>query len=90
MIWNELPTRSHRWDWNTGPTPAPELGEGRELKGVRVVTLELLVRMKLTSFHLKDQAHLKDLEEAGLITAEIEASLSPILRDRLAQVTASE
>lgn len=70
------------------PEPAPELGEGRELKGVRVVSLEHLVRMKLTSFRAKDEAHLKDLDDAGLLTPEIEATLSPVLRERLAQMRA--
>jgi hypothetical protein len=46
--------------------------------------------MKLTSFRLKDQAHIKDLEEAGLITPEIEAGLSPVLRERLAQIRAHD
>ncbi len=46
--------------------------------------------MKLTSFRLKDQAHLKDLDEAGLITPELENGLSEILRARLAHVRASE
>src|SRR5882672_8634424 len=32
-----------------------------------VVTLEALVRMKLTSFRLKDQVHLQDMLEIGLI-----------------------
>jgi hypothetical protein len=31
---------------------------------------------------------LKDLDEAGAITAEVEATLSPELRDRLEQVRA--
>lgn len=44
------------------------------------------VRMKLTSFRLKDQTHGQHLDEAGLITPELEAALSPILRDRLAEV----
>jgi hypothetical protein len=46
--------------------------------------------MKLTSFRLKDQAHLKDLEEVGLISAEMEAALPAILRARLAQVRAHD
>jgi hypothetical protein len=46
--------------------------------------------MKLISFRLKDQTHLKDLDEQGLITPEIEASLSPVLRERLAQVRAHD
>jgi hypothetical protein len=49
-----------------------------------------LVRMELTSFRLRDQTHLKDMEEAGLITPSIEAGLSPIQRERLAQVRAHD
>ena len=49
-----------------------------------------LVKMKLTSFRLKDKTHLKDLDEAGLITPEIEAGLSEPLRERLKEVRASE
>jgi hypothetical protein len=42
--------------------------------------------MKLTSFRAKDEAHLKDLDEAGLITPVIEAELSPTLLARLHQM----
>jgi len=47
-----------------------------------------LVRMKVTSFRAKDEAHVKDLDDAGLITSEVEAGLSPELTERLAQVRA--
>jgi hypothetical protein len=70
------------------PEPTPELGACRTVKGLRVMPLDRLVHMKLTSFRAKDEAHLKDLDEAGLITPEIEAGLSPILAQRLAQVRA--
>lgn len=49
-----------------------------------------LIRMKLTSFRLRDQMHLKDLDEAGLITPDAEAGLSTFLAERLAQVRAHE
>jgi hypothetical protein len=68
--------------------PVPDLGEGRRVRGVRLIELENLVRMKLTSFRLKDGAHIIDLDEAGLITPEIEAGLSPVLRQRLAEARA--
>ncbi|MGA2136734.1 MAG: hypothetical protein ABSH50_30970 [Bryobacteraceae bacterium] len=68
--------------------PTPDLGPYREIHGLRLVPLADLVRMKLTSFRLKDQTHLKDLDEIGLITPEIDASLPPVLADRLAQVRA--
>jgi len=73
----------------TDPVTVPALGPSRTLQGVRLIDLADLVRMKLTSFRLKDQMHLKDLEEAGLLTPEIERSLSPVLLERLAAVRSS-
>ncbi len=67
----------------------PGLGKARILNGVRLVPVSDLVRMKLTSFRLKDQMHLKDLDEAGVIGPEIEAGLSPVLRERLQSVRAA-
>jgi hypothetical protein len=72
------------------PEPTPELGTGRTIHGIRLVPLVDLVRMKLTSFRLKDQTHIKDLDEAGLISSEIEASLTPALADRLRMVRATD
>ncbi len=48
-----------------------------------------LVTMKLTSFRLKDQVHIQDMDSVELITAEIEQQLSDTLRERLAQVRRS-
>jgi hypothetical protein len=70
--------------------PVPQLGPGNRIHGIRLISIADLVRMKLTSFRLKDQAHLKDMDEAHLITAEIEGHLSDALRARLAQIRASE
>jgi hypothetical protein len=72
------------------PEPAPDIGPCRILHGVRLVPLADLIRMKLTSFRSKDETHLKDLDEVGLITPEIEAGLSEILSMRLAQLRARE
>jgi hypothetical protein len=49
--------------------PAPELDESEPGPDFPVPTLEALVRMKLTSFRLKDQVHLLDLLEIGLVDA---------------------
>lgn len=68
---------------------APEMGGCRVLHGVRLIPVEDLIRMKLTSFRLKDAMHLKDLDEVGVITPEIESKLSPIQQDRMRQVRAS-
>jgi hypothetical protein len=49
-----------------------------------------LVRMKLTSYRLKDRVHIQNLDGVGLIDAEVEKGLSELLRTRLAEVRASE
>jgi hypothetical protein len=66
----------------------PEMGAFRTLKGIRLVPVEDLIRMKLTSFRAKDEAHLKDMDEAGLITPAIEANLLPLHQERLRQTRA--
>lgn len=49
------------------PLPAPDVSESETTDAFRLVTLEALVRMKLTSFRDKDRTHLRDLLEVGLI-----------------------
>lgn len=66
--------------------PVPEMRPSRTIKGVRLVPVADLIQMKLTSFRLKDQMHLKDLDEVGVITPDIEARLPKVLLERLAQV----
>jgi signal recognition particle subunit SEC65 len=61
----------------------------RTAEGILLAPVADLVKMKLTSFRMKDQLHLKDLDSARLITPEIEASLPEILRARLAAVRAT-
>jgi len=72
----------------TDPEPIPGLGTGRTIRGISVTPLAHLVTMKLISFRAKDEAHINDLDEQGLITPEIEAGLPPVLRDRLAKARA--
>jgi hypothetical protein len=48
--------------------PAPDVGESEiSAAGFRVVLLEALVRMKLTSYRRKDQVHILDIIDVGLI-----------------------
>jgi len=61
----------------------------RSPRGYWIAPVGDLVRMKLTSFRLKDQVHIQDLDSAHLITPEIEAALGSVLRARLAEVRAS-
>jgi hypothetical protein len=70
------------------PEPTPELGTARQIKGLRLIPLADLIHLKLASFRIKDQMYLVDLDEAGIITPEVETGLSPILAERLAQVRA--
>jgi len=50
------------------------------------VTLEALVRMKLTSFRDKDRTHLRDMLEIGLIGDSWTSRLGPKLGARLQQL----
>jgi hypothetical protein len=47
--------------------PTPAVGESEPGPDFPVPTLDALVRMKLTSFRLKDKVHLLDLLDVGLI-----------------------
>jgi hypothetical protein len=69
--------------------PVPEFSPNAEtVEGILLAPVADLVRMKLTSYRLKDKVHIQDLDGVGLITPEIEAGLSPELRERLAAVRA--
>ncbi len=72
------------------PEATPNLGPPNRIRELQVMPLADLVRMKLTSFRAKDEAHVVDLDEAGLITPEIESILSPVLRERLARARQRE
>ena len=66
--------------------PAPDVAESEKPAGVRVVALEALVRMKLTSFRRKDQVHLLDMLEVGLIDAAWTSRFEPRLAARLQEL----
>jgi hypothetical protein len=48
---------------------APDVTESEVTETFRLLTLEALVRMKLTAFRDKDRTHLRDLIEVGLLDA---------------------
>lgn len=52
------------------PIPTPDVSESEETAAFRLVSLDALVRMKLTSFRDKDRTYLRDLLEVGLVNAE--------------------
>ena len=51
----------------TTPVPAPDVTASVELGEFRVVALEALVLMKLTSFRGKDRMHQRDMIDVELI-----------------------
>ena len=73
--------------------PNPPLApEKKRIQGgeVMVIPVADLVRMKLSSFRLKDQVHIKSMDAAGLITHEVEAKLPAELATRLRHVRETE
>ena len=66
-------------------TEVPESEAGPDFP---VPTLDALVRMKLTSFRLKDKVHLMDLLEVGLIDDGWCVRLPPVLATRLLELIA--
>lgn len=63
--------------------PVPDIGQSTTLMGAPYLALDALVQMKLTSFRRKDQVHLLDMIEVGLIDAEWITRLPSELAARL-------
>ncbi len=63
--------------------PAADVTETIVDEGVRFLNLEALVRMELTSHRLKDQVHILDLIDIGLIDQSWPARYPPELAKRL-------
>jgi hypothetical protein len=70
------------------PTPAPDVTESERTDPYQVVSLDALVRMKLTSFRRKDQVHVLDMIQAGLVDASWCDRLQPELAARLRELLA--
>ena len=70
----------------TSLAPAPDVTEAARPDAFQVVALASLVRMKLTAFRRKDQVHLMDLLDVGLIDATWPARLPAELAARLQQL----
>jgi hypothetical protein len=63
--------------------PAPDVSESELTAAFRLLNLESLVRMKLTSFRDRDRMHLRDLLDVGLIDTSWCARFPPELAKRL-------
>lgn len=68
------------------PLPAADVTESESGATFRVISLEALVRMKLTSNRDKDRTHLRDLIGVGLIDSSWPARFPPELAARLQHV----
>ena len=68
------------------PLPAPDVSESEPADQFRLVSLEALVRMKLTAFRDKDRTHLRDLIELGLVDVGWLERLPIELRSRLQEL----
>ena len=66
---------------------APDVSESEATETFRLLSLDALVRMKLTSFRDKDRVHLRDLIDVGLVDSgwlqKIPAALRPHLQELL-------
>lgn len=69
------------------PVATPDVMESVPGPEFPVPTLEALVRMKLTSFRLKDKLHLLDLIGVGLVDASWCERLPAALAERLREVS---
>ena len=66
--------------------PAPDVVESEPGGAFRLLNLDALVRMKLTSFRRKDQVHVLDMIEVGLIDQSFVARLPGELGSRLQEL----
>lgn len=65
---------------------APDVSDSERGEEFQVVSLPSLVEMKLNSFRRKDQAHLLDMLEIGLIDGTWPSRFSPTLAARLQEL----
>ena len=65
---------------------SPDVTESEKPDQFRILSLDALVRMKLTSFRRKDQVHVQDMLEVGLIDESWLGRLPPELAARLRQL----
>lgn len=68
------------------PLPTADVTESVPADDYRVVSLEALVNMKLNSYRRKDQVHLQDLLDIGLIDQSWCSRLCPQHAERLQQL----
>ena len=70
----------------TYAAPAPDVVTDDDREAYKLLQLESLVRMKLTSFRRKDQVHLLDMIGVGLLDESWLPRLQPELAERLQEL----
>lgn len=68
------------------PTANPDVTESEAAESFRVISLDALVRIKLTAFRDKDRVHLRDLIDVGLIDETWRPRFPAPLAERLQQL----
>lgn len=66
--------------------PAPDVSESEDAETFRLLSLEALVRMKLTSFRDRDRVHVRDLMAVGLVDRGWLDRVPAPLRSRLQEL----
>ena len=66
--------------------PVPDVAEAEITSSFRLLALDPLVHMKLTAFRRKDQVHVLDMIDVGLIDETWCSRLWPVLAARLQQL----
>jgi hypothetical protein len=61
----------------------PDVEESEQAEHYRVLSLDALVRIKLTAFRDKDRVHVRDLIDVGLVDDSWQTRLPPALAERL-------
>lgn len=68
------------------PAPAPDVSEAVEIDRHRTLSLDALVRMKLTAFRDKDRMHLRDMIDVELVDPSWSDRVPPELAPRLKEL----
>lgn len=68
------------------PAPNPGVEQSEQGEHFRVLSLDALVRIKLTAFRDKDRTHLRDLIDIGLVDRSWLKRLPAALADRLREL----
>lgn len=62
---------------------SPDVTQSEDAGEFQLISLEALVRMKLSAWRDKDRMHLRDLIDVGLVDAESKNGLPEVLKERL-------